>query len=67
MEITSLPAYPIDKAIDKPGEKTHLRLKETLEKRGEKYFNIVKKGSMQANYRGESLDAKKHWVSQDLA
>lgn len=62
MEITKLVAYPVDLVTNMLQEKTgktYLHLQKSLEKRGEKYFDVLREGSMQVYYEGDCTDILK--------
>ena len=55
-EVSSLKIFPADMASDKG-------LRTKLEFAGERYFNVLRKGSEQVNYDGHSLSKIKRYVS----
>ena len=55
-EVSSLKIFPVDMASDKG-------LRTKLETAGERYFNVLRKGSEQVNYDGHSLGIIKRYVS----
>ena len=57
-EVSSLKIFPTDKASDKG-------LQPRLERAGERYFNVLRKGSEQINYEGHSLGKIKRYVRED--
>jgi len=58
-EVANLKVYPIDMAPDK-------RLKEKLERLGERYFEILQSGNVQVDYDGDCLGKKKRYVSTSI-
>lgn len=56
-EVSSPKVFPADMASDKA-------LRPRLEKAGERYFDVLRKGSEQLNYDGRSLGKVKRYVCE---